>query len=270
MCTRRFAFIGLLVIMAMAFAKPSFANHITSATGTISCTNYALTFSYTDLSVGTSYITNYSFTINSTLEPTVTITGSNTFVATSSSQTVTVPVTALGPLAGNITISAASAILTSSNETVAITFDHTSFTCSTGTGRFTGGGKDIGANGVAITQGLELDCDLNPSNNLEINWASGHRFHMLHFVSAVCLDDPTIRQQPPVAPLDTMIGVGTGRYDGVDGYTVEFTLIDAGEPGRNDKIAILIHKTAAPGTVVLSLPLTVLTGGNLQAHPDQH
>jgi hypothetical protein len=51
---------------------------------------------------------------------------------------------------------------------------------------------------------------------------------------------------------------------------VNFTLIDAGEPGRNDKIAILISKTASPGTVVLSLPLTALTGGNLQAHPDQH
>ena len=82
---------------------------------------------------------------------------------------------------------------------------------------------------VAITQGLELDCDLNPSNNLEINWA-GHHFHMLDFLSAVCLDDPTIHQQPPAAPLNTMIGVGTGRYDGVDGYTVKFTLIDAGEP----------------------------------------
>jgi hypothetical protein len=89
---------------------------------------------------------------------------------------------------------------------------------------------------------------------------------MLHFLSAVWFDDPAFHQQPPAAPINTMIGVGTGRYDGVDRYTVEFTLIDAGEPGRNDKIAILIHKTAAPGTVVLSLPLTTLTGGNLQAH----
>jgi hypothetical protein len=270
MGTRRFAFIGLLVVMSMAIASPSFANHITSATGTISCTDYSLTFSYSDLSVGTTYTTNYSFTISSTLEPTVTITGSKQFKAMFSTQTDSVPSTALGPLAGNITISAASATLTSSNETVAITFDHTSFTCSTGTGRFTGGGKDIAANGVTITQGLELDCDLNPSNNLEINWTGGHHFHMLHFLSAVCFDDPAFHQQPPAAPINTMIGVGTGRYDGVDGYTVEFTLIDAGEPGRNDKIAILIHKTAAPGTVVLSLPLTTLTGGNLQAHPDQH
>jgi hypothetical protein len=89
---------------------------------------------------------------------------------------------------------------------------------------------------------------------------------MLHFLSAVWFDDPAFHQQPPAAPINTMIGVGTGRYEGVDRYTVEFTLIDAGEPARNGKIAILIHKTAAPGTVVLSLPLTTLTGGNLQAH----
>jgi hypothetical protein len=57
---------------------------------------------------------------------------------------------------------------------------------------------------------------------------------------------------------------------GVDGYTVEFTQIEAGEPGTHDKVAILIHKAAVSRTVVLSLPLTTLTGGNLQAHPDQH
>jgi hypothetical protein len=51
---------------------------------------------------------------------------------------------------------------------------------------------------------------------------------------------------------------------------VKFTLIDGGEPGRKDKIAFLIYKTATPGTVVVSLPITALTGGNLQAHPDQH
>jgi hypothetical protein len=67
-----------------------------------------------------------------------------------------------------------------------------------------------------------------------------------------------------------MIGLGTGRYDGVDGYTVAFTLIDNGEPGRSDKIAFSIYQTATPSHVVLSLPLQLLTKGNLQAHFDQH
>jgi hypothetical protein len=270
MKTRPLICCSFLALLLMLFAGPTFANNINAATGSISCTSYSLSFTYDHLSVGTSYTTNYTFTINSTLGPSITITGSSVFTASAASQTVTVPATALGPLAGNITISAASATLTSSNETVAITFDQTSFACATASGRFTGGGKDIAINGVAITQGLELDCDLNPSNNLEINWTGGHHFHLLNFVSVSCFDDPAYQQQPPAAPINTMIGMGTGRYDGVDGYTVKFTLIDAGEPGKNDKIAIMIFQTATPGTVVLNLPLTKLTGGNLQAHPDQH
>jgi hypothetical protein len=137
-----------------------------------------------------------------------------------------------------------------------------------GTGRFTGGGKQIDVGGVSITKGLTIHCDLLLSNNLEINWA-GHQFHMENHLSAQCFDNPDIDQKPPKAPLDTMIGVGTGRYDGVDGFTVEFTLIDAGEPGTQDEAAFKIYETANPSNVVLNLPLTFLTGGNLQAHFDQ-
>ena len=66
-----------------------------------------------------------------------------------------------------------------------------------------------------------------------------------------------------------LIGVGTGRYNGTDGYTIEFTLVDGGEPGTADQAALRIYNTAAPGNVVLDLPLQLLSGGNLQAHYDQ-
>jgi hypothetical protein len=139
---------------------------------------------------------------------------------------------------------------------------------SCATGRFTGGGKELDlANGVYVTQGLELDCDLNPSDNLEVNWAGNH-FHMENFLSAFCslVSNPA----PPAAPINTMIGVGTGRYNGAEGYTVNFTLVDNGEPGHNnDEIAITIFQTSDPTNVILSFPLTTLVGGNLQAHPDQ-
>ncbi|HEX5080912.1 MAG TPA: hypothetical protein VFY40_02625 [Blastocatellia bacterium] len=142
-----------------------------------------------------------------------------------------------------------------------------------GTGRFTGGGKQIDAGGVSITKGLTIHCDLLLSNNFEINWKSGgkqHQFHMEdHFVTLECSDDPNIKQEPPKAPLDTLVGKGYGRYDGVDGYTVEFTLVDAGEPGRNDTAKIKIFETLNPGNVVLDLPTTPFIGGNLQAHYDQ-
>ena len=138
-----------------------------------------------------------------------------------------------------------------------------------GLGRFTGGGSQIRVGGVRVTRGLTIHCDLLLSNNLEINW-NGNQFHMTeHMTTVACTDDPAIIQFPPAAPLDTLIGVGTGRYNGDDGFTVEFTLVDYGEPGSADRMAILIYETANPANVVLSVPLQVLSGGNLQAHYDQ-
>jgi hypothetical protein len=55
----------------------------------------------------------------------------------------------------------------------------------------------------------------------------------------------------------------------VAGCAVEFTLVDAGEQGGNDQMAIKIYETANPSNVVLDVPLQLLTGGNLQAQYDQ-
>lgn len=142
--------------------------------------------------------------------------------------------------------------------------------CATsGTGRFTGGGHQLRVDGVRVTRGLTIHCDLLLSNNLEVNW-QGNQFHMTeHMTTVECSDDPNITQAPPDAPLDTLKGVGAGRYNGADGYTIEFTLVDAGEPGRDDMMAILIYETATPANVVLNIPLQLLDGGNLQAHEDQ-
>jgi hypothetical protein len=49
----------------------------------------------------------------------------------------------------------------------------------------------------------------------------------------------------------------------VPGYSVEWTLTDAGEPGRADRAEITIRDPA--GAVVLSESGT-LAGGNQQAH----
>lgn len=138
-----------------------------------------------------------------------------------------------------------------------------------GTGRFTGGGNQIRVDGVRVTRGLTIHCDLLLSNNLEVNW-QGNSFHMTeHLVTVSCTDDPDIIQAPPPAPLDTLVGVGTGRYNGEDGFTIEFTLVDAGEPGRDDKASLLIYETANLSNVVLNVPLQLLDHGNLQAHEDQ-
>jgi hypothetical protein len=145
----------------------------------------------------------------------------------------------------------------------------TDCTTFTGEGRFTGGGHQIRIGAARVTRGLTIHCDLLLSNNLEVNW-NGDSFHMLeHLETVACTDDPAIIQAPPAAPLDTLVGVGTGRYNGVDGYTIEFTLVDYGEPGTSDQAALLIYETANPGNVVLNVPLQLMTGGNLQAHYDQ-
>lgn len=136
-------------------------------------------------------------------------------------------------------------------------------------GRFTGGGHQVKIDQVRVTRGLTIHCDLLLSNNLEVNW-TGNQFHMTeHLETVACTDSPEIDQFPPAAPLDTLVGVGSGRYNGEDGYTIEFTLVDAGEPGREDEMQILIYETGNPGNIVLDVPLQVLTGGNLQAHYDQ-
>jgi len=138
-------------------------------------------------------------------------------------------------------------------------------------GRFTGGGRQLRlSDGLKITRGLTIHCDLKLSNNLEVNWAVGNKFHMNeHLVTTACTDDPGIIQQPPPAPLDTLIGRGIGKYNNQSGYTIEFTLVDAGEPGGNDQMAIKIYQTSNPANVVLDVPLQLLTNGNLQAHYDQ-
>lgn len=142
-----------------------------------------------------------------------------------------------------------------------------------GVGRFTGGGKSIDvATGLKVTKGFTIHCDLILSNNLEINWPGAGRtnqFHMLEHTEALCTDDPNIEQRPPAAPVDRIDGVGTGRYNGVPGYTVQFTLVDAGEPGTADQIGFHVFETANPGNVVLTLPLQNIVGGNVQAHFDQ-
>lgn len=62
-----------------------------------------------------------------------------------------------------------------------------------------------------------------------------------HLTTTQCSDDSEIVQFPPDAPLDTLKGVGTGRHQNQDGYTIEFTLVDADEPGGMDEMAILIY-----------------------------
>ena len=144
-------------------------------------------------------------------------------------------------------------------------------------GRMTGGGGqdiDLANDGtIYVTRGFTIHCDIVLSNNLEINWP-GHKWHIdKPLDSAHCIDDPAYNPEPPPAPFDTFIGIGTGSLDGVDGAVAEFTFIDAGDGknGHNDLAGITITRITGPGApeVVLSFPVQILDNGNIQAHFDQ-
>lgn len=146
--------------------------------------------------------------------------------------------------------------------------------CASGVGRFTGGGKQVTLANVVVTKGFEVDCDLHqPSNNLEINWSNpgesgSHHFHMTSFLAAVCA--LVKKPNPPTAPVNTIVGMGTGNFDNTSGYSVQFELVDNGEPGTSDAAMFKVYQTSNPSNVVLSAPLQVISGGNIQAHVDQH
>ena len=141
-----------------------------------------------------------------------------------------------------------------------------------GYGRFTGGPNAIEVGGAKVTTGLQIHCHpKDPSVNFEINWGGGENFHLTDVTTVSCFDSPLVTPQPPKAPVDTIVATGYGTLNGAGGYTIQFTLVDSGEPDnkRTDQIAILIYTTGDPTDVKLSVPLQFITAGNIQAHYDQ-
>jgi len=136
-------------------------------------------------------------------------------------------------------------------------------------GRITGGGSNFTVEDVRITKGLQLQCDLRDPNNFQINWP-GNSFHLLDLTAANCTEDPDIIQAPPASsPSDTFNGSGTGRLKtgGTTDLnaTVDFILVDEGEPGGNDTARILVRN--GNGDIVLFVE-NILKKGNFQTHKD--
>ena len=134
----------------------------------------------------------------------------------------------------------------------------------------TGGGSVFSGDYGRVTHGFELHCNASQGpNNLEVNWSKGkkgaNKFHLTELIWSWCRDNPSIDERPPVAGLDTYIGFGKGRFNGVDGATIKFVFTDEGEPGKNDKAGIVIWD--ADGNQVLMVKGS-LKNGNHQAHPD--
>jgi hypothetical protein len=134
--------------------------------------------------------------------------------------------------------------------------------------RMTGGGS-ISDQGLTVSHGFTLHCDSTTpglAQRLQVNWGKGNKFHLTEISTAACSDGATISEGNPIAGFDTYVGTGTGRYNGVDGATAEWTVADAGEPGKDDHFHILIRDVG--GAVVLERS-GVLSVGNHQAHPGE-
>jgi hypothetical protein len=130
-------------------------------------------------------------------------------------------------------------------------------------GFMTGGGSII-SNGLRVTHGFHLDCTVtNNPQRLEINWDDGNSFHLEQLNTAFCSNNPSINAGQPAADFNTYTGSGAGRFNGVDGATINFIFTDAGEPGTNDFAAYTILDVN--GNLVLSASGN-LDNGNQQAH----
>jgi hypothetical protein len=103
---------------------------------------------------------------------------------------------------------------------------------------------------------------------LQVNWVSNgkeHHFHMTDLMAAVCSMNPSLGSpNPPKADFNTWNGTGTGRLNGVSGYTFFASFTDQGQPAAGKDISV-ITIWAPDGTVVLNVT-AVLKGGAQQAH----
>ncbi len=139
-------------------------------------------------------------------------------------------------------------------------------------GWMTGGGELAFGNGPrGVTYGLgQINCDGSGPIEIEVNWGGrngrANRFHTVTLLSVTCSNQPGVDPEQPFSCFDTITGTASGRLNGQAGYTLEFTFVDAGEPGiGNDRASIRITRDAAPTTPVLEVS-GVIVGGNLQAH----
>ncbi len=111
---------------------------------------------------------------------------------------------------------------------------------------------------------VNLACDVAAvPQSLTVNWP-GNSFTLGTVNAATCSNDPLISPAPPPSVYDTLVGSGSGKWNGFPGATATWKFQDAGEPGVNKDPVQLVIKNSFGITV-----LTVngkLTGGNLQAH----
>ena len=125
-------------MLLMAFAVPSNANVISTATGTVTCSSFSLEFTGIDLSPSVTYSVHFTFTLTPVVGTPITITGTVPIPAGTAGPFDVTTTGSLGPLTTTYTITSSSATLfagSTAQNTVSIGFTSTTIACAgTGTG----------------------------------------------------------------------------------------------------------------------------------------
>lgn len=126
-------------------------------------------------------------------------------------------------------------------------------------GRITGGGNVFMYDGSKATRGFELHCDRRAPNNLQVNFhGTRDKFHLDNqamLLSAECIDFPDLFQDPPPeTPFDTFVGKGVGKFNGESGAVACFVLVDDGEPGDTDMMAVQVFWPVGDPSTIDCIP----------------
>ena len=253
--------IGLVVGLAAILVLPALANFLTGAGATADCNGYRLTVNATDLSPGTQYEIDLSFTLTCNGSSTV-VSGSPIFFTTTNNGSST-DTTATesgqgtwpsGPLTANCTVSG-SAMLTSSGSTVSILFSGAgSATLSCGT--TTEGGKSFSIG----PSSMEGDLHISPGDFI----SGGYNFKFTSNAHGATAYTVVATVTVPVTCPDNsveniVIPLGApGQLDGggVTSFTYNIAAGDTSNHATNNQNSILAWEGAvqAPAT---------LCGGNI-------
>jgi len=122
--------------------------------------------------------------------------------------------------------------------------------------RFTGAGKMTDPDSSSFN--LSIHCDyLRYPNYFELTWGvkPGHRFNMDLMTMATCEKEPD--------PLVSHAGWALGRLDDLPGAMVRWTLVDGGEPSREDTVHIQVYDA---DNIVIHEVTGTISAANIKAH----
>jgi hypothetical protein len=164
---------------------------------------------------------------------------------------------------GNDTITA-TAIVNGQNVTATATKRWIASTITRG--KMTGGGGFQSTRHVSY--GFELRCDPLEKAHFQITWkatnGSHQSFQMDSVLSSACSDTAGIDPGQPASKFDTHKGSGRGKYNNQPGGRADWTLTDAGEPGK-DRDSVDLKIFNASGVQVFAIAGRIQKG-NHQAH----